>query len=145
MVGYAKYYFRKFCGCDDLESLETEVFDLDRDDDEFGITVNEVLTFFDAGTNGSAFCPNCDEPIDIEALMEWWDEDEDEVLGYKFEPRQMSCCGKEFTLRELNYDFDQGFGYFCLEAMLNSTLSAEEIDEFQKILGCPLRVIYQHL
>jgi hypothetical protein len=144
-ISAAKYYFREFCGCDDLEFLETEAFNLNRHDDEFGITVHEVLTFFDAGTNGSAFCPNCDEPIDIEFLMEWEEEDEDETLGYKFERRQLPCCNKAFTLRELKYDFDQGFGYFCLEALLNSTLSSEEIAEFQKILGCPLRVIYQRL
>jgi hypothetical protein len=144
-VSAAKYFFREICGCDDVESLETEVFELDKDDDEFGITVHEVITFFDAGTNGSAFCPNCDEHIDIESLMEWWDEDEDETLGYKFEPQKMPCCGKKFTLRELNYDFDQGFGYFCLEALFNAILSAEEVAELQKILGCPLRVIYQRL
>jgi hypothetical protein len=144
-VSATKYFFREICGCDDVESLETEVFNFNTSDDEFSITEYEVLTFFDAGSNGSAFCPNCDEYIDIEFLMEWWEDDEDETLGYKFEPRKMPCCDKIFTLRELNYDFDQGFGYFCLEALFNSTLSPEEVAELQKILGCHLRVIYQHL
>jgi hypothetical protein len=144
-VSAAKYFFQQCCSCDDIESLESEVFDLTSNDDEFSITTYEILTFFDAGTNGGAFCPSCNESVDIDFLMEWEVEDEDDVVGYKFEPKKLPCCNKEFTLRDLNYDFDQGFGYFCLEGLLNATLSAKEIAEFEKILGCPLRVIYQRL
>jgi hypothetical protein len=144
-VSAAKYFFQEFHDFDDLESLETEAFDLNNDDDEFSITEYEVLTFFDAGTNGRAFCPDCNEPVDYDFIMDWEEEDEDETIGYKFEPRKIPCCNKEFTLRDLSYDFDQGFGYFCLETLLNTTLSADKIANFERILDCPLRVIYQLL
>jgi hypothetical protein len=128
-VSAAKYFFQEFHDFDDLESLETEDFDLNNDDDEFSITEYEVLTFF----------------VDYDFIMDWEEEDEDETIGYKFEPRKIPCCNKEFTLRDLSYDFDQGFGYFCLKTLLSTTLSADKIANFERILDCPLRVIYQRL
>jgi hypothetical protein len=141
-ISLADKYF-----CEEVNGWEYDENAEKSEIDEVKSEICDILTFFDAGTNdaGSIFCPNCGEQLDFEFLMEWQEEDDDDRLGYKFEPRLLQCCGKSFTLRELDYDFDQGFGHFCLEGMVDEPLDSKHISEFERILGCSLRVIYQCL
>jgi hypothetical protein len=136
-----RYFCKEINDWNDVEDLEESPLD------EVKAEIYSTLTFFDAGTNDadSIFCPNCGQELDFDFLMEWEEEDEDEKLGYKFESKLLECCGKSVTLRDLNYDYDQGFGHFCLEGIIDTPLNSEQIAEFEEILNCSLRVIYQHL
>jgi hypothetical protein len=136
-----KYFCEEVNGWEYYENAEKSDFD------EVKSEICDVLTFFDAGTNdvGSISCPNCGEQLDFDFLMEWQEEDDDNTLGYKFEPRVLECCGKSSTLRDLDYYYDQGFGYFCLEGIIDPPLDSKHISEFERILDCSLRVIYQYL
>ena len=135
-----KYFCKEINSWSYDEELEETALD-----DEVKAEVFSTLTFFDAGTNdeGTIFCPSCGQALDFESLMEWQEEDEDDTLGYKFESRLLECCGESATLRELEYNYDQGFGYFCLEGIIDTSLNPEQIAAFERILDCSLRVIYQ--
>jgi hypothetical protein len=115
----------------DCEGVESESFN--------------TLQFFDAGASGNAYCPNCGEALDNDDWNTWLEEDEDVTQGFKFEMKTLPCCGQAYTLGDLEYDLEQGFGRFCLEALVTAPLTINQVTELEEILGCPLRVIYQHL
>jgi hypothetical protein len=73
--------------------------------------------------------------------------DDDHADGFKLATYLVSCCGAAYTLHDLVYEWPQGFGRFALNAMNPNIGKLEERDkqEFEKILGTKLRVIYQHL
>lgn len=114
--------------------------------EEIASSVSDGLEFHDCGGNlGSIRCPRCDAELDLQ----WWHQamDEDRTpAGFCLRHKAMPCCGGSATLHELRYDWEQGFSRYCLEAMNPhiGTLSAEQVAEFETLLGCRLRVIYQH-
>ena len=116
--------------------------------DEVNVEVTEKIRFEDCGGNfESIACPDCGETIE----MEWWQERMGEDFGedgdFKLKPMKLPCCGKDRTLHELRYNFTQGFTRFSLVTMNPNIgeMPKEGIAVFEKILGCPLRVIYRHM
>jgi|WetSurMetagenome_2_1015567.scaffolds.fasta_scaffold1447950_1 hypothetical protein len=82
--------------------------------------------------------------------MDWWwaRVTEDYDRGFKLAKYTTPCCGREFTLHELTCDFAQGFGRFDLS--VEDPVGLAEFDEplqqeFEHILGTPLRVIHVHI
>lgn len=67
--------------------------------------------------------------------------------GFDLDPLDLPCGHSAASLNALKYDFDQGFSRFILDAMNPNigTLSADQIAQFEEILGCPIRIIYQHI
>jgi hypothetical protein len=113
---------------------------------EIEIKVSAKVEFFDCGANLERIsCPSCGAEISVA----WWQDrmDEDYGEGFKLAAYATPCCGKKSTLHEFIYEWPQGFGRFALDAMNPNIgkLAAEDMREFEKILGTKLRVIYQHI
>jgi len=103
--------------------------------------------FYDCGTNLETIsCPHCNAVLSLD----WWRDAMDrDHAGDEFlmNAHDLPCCGKTATLNQLRYDWPQGIARYALELMnpVLGRLSPEVITEFEVILGCRLRVIYQHL
>jgi hypothetical protein len=114
--------------------------------DEIEIKVCEKVEFCDCGANFERIrCPSCGSEIPVA----WWQArmDEDYGNGFMLASYATPCCVVQCTLHELVYEWPQGFGRFALEAM-NPNIGKLEVkykQEFEKILGTKLRVIYQHI
>jgi hypothetical protein len=121
-------------------------FEIAPDAEEIEVIVSDKVRFFDCGENFSrVLCPACRSEIPIA----WWTArmKEDYNDGFKLSAYRTPCCGKDFTLHELAYEWPQGFGRFALDAM-NANLGRLEDRykaELEEILGTKLRVIYQHI
>jgi hypothetical protein len=116
------------------------------DADEIEIKVCEKVEFFDCGANFERIlCPSCRSEIP----SAWWQDrmDEDYSDGFVLAKYATPCCKALHTLHELVYDWPQGFGRFALDAMNPNIgkLDDRYKEEFEGILGTPLRVIYQHI
>jgi hypothetical protein len=114
--------------------------------DEVEIKISENVEFFDCGANLERIsCPSCGAEIPVE----WWQDrmDEDHDDGFKLAAYNSPCCGRESTPNELVYDWPQAFGRFAVDAMNPNIgkLADEYKQEFEKILGTKVRVIYQHI
>jgi hypothetical protein len=114
--------------------------------DEIEIKVSEKVEFFDCGGNFERVrCPSCGS--EIPAV--WWQArmDDDYGNGFMLASYATPCCAVQCTLHELVYEWPQGFGRFALEAMNPNIGKLEDKykQEFEKILGTRLRVIYQHI
>ena len=110
------------------------------------IKVSETVQFFDCGGNFERIsCPSCGSDIPVA----WWRDriDEDSGDGFQLGSYATPCCGKKCTLHDLVYDWPQGFGCFTLGAMNPNIgkLNDRYKQEFERILGTKLRVIYQHI
>jgi hypothetical protein len=108
--------------------------------------ITDAVRFRDCGVNLTTIrCPFCD----AELSSEWWSERMGEDWDADFELRQVELpCGHEAgSLNDLRYDFDQGFSRFILDAMNPNigVLTPSEISHFEEWLGCPVKVIYQHI
>ena len=108
-----------------------------------GVTQN--VHFFDCGENFSrVICPTCDKDLDIE----WWKErmDEEYKAEYPLNAMELPCCRARHNLNELLYDWTQGFARYSLEARNPpENLLREQVVEFEKILGCKVKVILSHI
>jgi hypothetical protein len=116
------------------------------DADEIEIKVGKKVEFFDSGENFERIlCPSCRSEIPVA----WWQDrmDEDWTNGFKLAKYASPCCHKLHTLHELVYEWPQGFGRFSLNVMNPNIgmLDERNKEEFEKILGTKLRVIYQHI
>jgi hypothetical protein len=108
---------------------------------------HDQIVFVDCGGNfESVVCPSCGADIDIDSWQGWMDEDFD-GKGFTLSKHAMSCCGAEHTLHELRYQLPQGFGRFEVSAMNPDVgeLSEDQIALLEQILGCRVRIIYQHI
>ena len=104
------------------------------------------MKFFDCGANlERILCPSCRAEIPVE----WWQQrmDEDHAEGFQLLKYPTPCCSALHTLHELVYEWPQGFGRFAIDVMNPgiAKLSEAQTRELEKILGCRLRVIYQHI
>jgi hypothetical protein len=116
------------------------------DADEIAIKVCKKIEFFDCGANFErVLCPRCRSEIPVA----WWQERmaDDYGNGFMLARYEMPCCNTLHTLHELVYEWPQGFGRFALDAMNPNIGKLEDRykEEFEKILGTKLRVIYQHI
>jgi hypothetical protein len=104
------------------------------------------LQFVDCGGNfGNIHCPSCGAVIEVGDWQDWMTEhyEQDRVALTK---HAMPCCGALHTLHELAYEWPQGFARCEVWAMNAGIgkLKEEHQARFEAILGCPVRVIYQH-
>ena len=121
---------------------------LDPEGEEVVVELWNYVQFFGSGENfEDVSCPACKTKL----ARDWWyqrmEEDGNEDVGYKLASHPTPCCGMRFTLHELIYDYPQGFGRFGL-ALLNpdfGKLSQEQQQEFERVLGTPIRIIYQRI
>jgi len=115
--------------------------------DEVNSSVSDHLQFIHCGGNfGKICCPSCGAEIDMERWQEWMDEDYSDK-GFTLMTHPMPCCGAQHALHDLAYDWPQGFAR-CDVCAMNpklGKLSDEQRSQFEAILGCPVRVIYEHL
>jgi hypothetical protein len=90
-------------------------------------------------------CPACDSELDIY----WWqDRMQEEVdSGYPLRTMELPCCQAQMRVDQLKYDWPQGFSRFSVEAMNPDIgdLTEENMREFERLLGCKIRKILQHI
>lgn len=114
--------------------------------EEIRIIVTEQIEFFHCGANfGRISCPTCS----VEIPLKWWQDrmDEDYGPGFKLAKYPTPCCGATHRLHDLVYEWPQGFGRFAVDALNPNLGLLDEIQrqEFEQILGTPVRIIYRHM
>lgn len=115
--------------------------------DEIEIKLSDRFMFFGCGANLERIsCPHCGQEIPID----WWQDRMGEGYGSDFtdlNPYPLPCCERLSTMADLKYDWPQGFAKFGIDAMNPGIgkLSDEGTRRFEEILGCRVRVIYQHI
>jgi hypothetical protein len=85
--------------------------------------------------------------IELGQWQDWMDQDfTGKDQGFALAQHAVPCCGARHSLHDLNYDWPQGFCRFnvCAENPGIGKLSVAQCARFAGILGCPVRVIYQH-
>ncbi len=115
--------------------------------DEVESNVEPHIVLHDCGGNFEDIrCPHCNAVIEIETWREWMDADSTEQDGFRLAPVTMPCCFKTANLNELRYSWPMGFSRFAVRARnAGSEVPPDLVDRLEKILGCELRVIYQHI
>jgi hypothetical protein len=129
------------------EDASRRLMELAPEADEVELNNSDTIQFFDCGANFERIlCPACHEHLSTEAWQNWMNEDF-AGDGFQLLARPMPCCGAVHNLNELTYEWPQAFGRFGLEAMNPNIgqLDPTSIAEFERILGTPIRVIYQHI
>lgn len=115
--------------------------------DEIEIKLTDQIEFFDCGANFERItCPHCGQVISID----WWQdrmEDDHDGRGFRLAEYSAPCCGTAVSMNDLRYDWPQAFARFGIVVMNPNIaeLSNDQRREFQRILGTPLRIIYQHI
>jgi hypothetical protein len=107
----------------------------------------ERMEFIHCGANlENICCPSCGAVIELDLWHEWMDHDWSDA-GFSLTQHAMPCCSAQHTLHELAYAWPQGFARcdVCATNPGIGKLSDEQRSQFEKILGCPVRVIYEHL
>lgn len=114
---------------------------------EVGSTVSDHLEFIHCGANFEKICcPACGAEIEIGLWQDWMDRGYSNE-GFTLVKHSMPCCGAHHTLHDLAYEWPQGFARCDVRAMnpYIGELSVEERARFEAILGCRIRVIYEHM
>jgi hypothetical protein len=115
--------------------------------DDLQVIVSRQLRFVDAGGNsGEIRCPACGKEMDLSRWQEWMNADFSKT-GFRLRAHLMPCCGARYTLHELAYHWPEGFARCDLQAMNPKIgkLSSARTRHIEKLLGCAVRVIYQHI
>jgi len=131
---------------DAIAQAENFMADLMPEAEEIKGEITDSVRFRDCGANLEAIrCPFCA----TELSSEWWSEQmsDDWDDGFDLRPVNLPCGHLVGSLNDLRYDFDQGFSRFILDAMNPNigVLSPADVQRFEAILGCPVKVIYQHI
>jgi len=116
------------------------------DADEIKIELSERPRLIDCGTNLEKInCPDCRQELGIDWWSDWVSQEAEQDFPLK--AAALPCCGSMHSLADLLYDWPQGFARFSLEAMNPNIqdLPNESEREFEVIMGCSLRKIWQHL
>ncbi|QDT66564.1 hypothetical protein [Calycomorphotria hydatis] len=115
--------------------------------DEIESETHQLPQFIDCGGNFEWIrCPNCKTTV----CTDWWNERmeaDSNDDGFQLETIAIPCCGFSGTLNDLDYSFPQGFARFELGAMnpnLGELNNAVKL-RFESLLGCTIKVIYQHI
>jgi hypothetical protein len=115
--------------------------------DDITSGVDEGVVFRDCGGNfESVACPKCRGKIDLGTWQSWMDEDYAESSGFRLGDFVTPCCSAQVRLSDLLYDWPQGFSrYYLIARNPDRPLSEASVGELERVLGCKLRVIRQHL
>ena len=114
--------------------------------DEIKTELSDEIRFIDCGENFEKIsCPVCEKDIQ----EDWWQEQMsgDFNSGFHLRPIKLPCCGVERNLHDLSYVWPMGFGRFSMKAMNPKIgkLPDKDLKSIESVMGCPLRVIYQHI
>jgi len=116
---------------------------------EITASVSESVEFIHCGANfGKILCPSCGVEIDLRQWQDWMDIDfQGKGRGFVLSKHVLPCCSARYSLHDLNYEWPQGFARFevCAENPNIGKLSEEQRGRFEQILGCPVRIIYEHM
>jgi hypothetical protein len=114
--------------------------------DEIRVEVSDHPRLIDCGANlEKIICPSCHTKLNFDWWAEWASKEAE--LNFPLKTTQLPCCGTVQSLANLIYDWPQGFARFSLEAMnpnIRDFPSGAELN-FEKMLGCSLLKIWQHL
>jgi hypothetical protein len=108
-------------------------------------STSEHIQFVNCGENFESIkCPSCNKTIDMETWQSWMGMDYSEK-GFNLNLHNTPCCGAKYTLHELKYLFSQGFAKYQLSAINSDIgqLSENQVEKFEKILDCHVRVLYR--
>lgn len=114
--------------------------------DQVKVEVSDHPRFIDCGANlERILCPECRCEIEIDWWQDWLGREAE--TDFPLAPVVLPCCKAQKTLAQLNYDWPQGVSRFSIEAMNPNIadLSEQQIREFESVLGCRIRKIWQHL
>jgi len=109
-------------------------------------STSDDLKFIHCGGNfGKICCPSCGATIGLRLWQEWMNVDYGEK-GFALTQHTLPCCAARHTLHELAYEWPQGFARWDLQAM-NPDIDLSDVhrSRFEEILGCPVRIIYEHM
>jgi hypothetical protein len=108
---------------------------------EVAVSVSDAVEFIHCGQNfGKISCSACGAVIELGEWQDWMDQDfTGKGQGFVLSQRALPCCGVHHSLHNLNYEWPQA------ESPGIGKLSGEQSARFAHILGCPVRVIYQHI
>ena len=114
--------------------------------DEIVSQVTDKIRFIDCGANlRGIICPVCGADIAID----WWQDrmDEEYEADYPLRPVELPCCRTMRPLGDLKFDWPQGFARFSIEAMNPDIgdLEPDQVMAFERLLGCKVRKVLQHL
>ncbi len=116
---------------------------------EVTISVSDHLEFIHCGANfGKIRCPSCGGLMELHTWQDWMNEDfQGKGQGFVLSKRPLPCCGAQSSLHDLKYEWPQGFARFnvCAENPSIGKLSQEQCRRFDQLLGCPVRIIYEHM
>ena len=114
--------------------------------DEIKVEISDHPRLIDCGANlQNIVCPSCH----TKQNFDWWADcvSKEAELKFPLNPMQLPCCGAVYSLANLVYEWPLGFARFSLEAMNPNIrdLPQEAVLNFEKILGCSILKIWQHL
>lgn len=107
--------------------------------------LHESPVFVDCGGNlQRILCPFCKSALSFD----WWGQAMNAAYEHSFENLSVTlpCCGRESSLNDLHYDFPCGFSSVEF-SILNPRAGLEKacFDDFQELLGTPVREIRAHI
>lgn len=106
--------------------------------------VYERPMFIDCGANlERILCPHCAAELAMERWQEAMDDFDREAGDVEL---MMPCCGRLATVNGLIYDWPCGVAQYEVEVMNpEADLDRGQVAEIELALGCPVRLIWQHL
>jgi hypothetical protein len=115
--------------------------------DEITSGVDDEVLFRDCGGNfESVACPKCRREIDLEIWQSWMSDDSTDGGGFRLASFATPCCALGVTLNDLVYTLPQAFSRYYLSARnVERRFSAASITKLERVLGCRLRVVRQHI
>ncbi|MDP6636114.1 MAG: hypothetical protein QGG42_14535 [Phycisphaerae bacterium] len=141
---------------DQLNEAASLFQDIAPEAEEITVINQSKLRLFDCGGNLERIvCPHCAGDIELE----WWrdqveagyeegdDDSENDGESFNLVELELPCCHKHSDLSMLSYSWDQGFSRWGIDVMNPDIgeLTAEQASKFESVLGCPIKVIYQHI
>lgn len=115
------------------------------DSTEISNITSNFIQFVNCGENFEYIkCPSCNKTLDVEIWQCWMSMDYAEK-GFNLNFHKMFCCGIKHTLHELKYQWPQGFAKYQLSALNSNIGQISNIQRrtFEKLLACPVRIIYR--
>ena len=114
--------------------------------DEIEVQLSDRPRLIDCCANLNKInCPSCRQELAIDWWSDWMSLEYGQ--GFPLKPAVLPCCGSVRSLADLLYDWPQGFACFSIEAMNPNIQDLPEAveREFEAIMGCGVRKIWQHL